>query len=261
MTLQDPTTGAWNMDTGASSHLHDSVTNLSDVFNMCIYPSVSVGDDYSIPVTNTGHSILPTPHRPIHLNNVLIIPNIIKNLISVHQFVCDNNCIVEFDAFGFSIKDLMTRRVLLRCDSTGDLYLVTKPSPLPHVFLTSQHMWHQRLGYPGSKVLRRHLSSSYISFNKEKPPVLCHASQLGKHVRLLFYLAFGTLSHYKARHVANGSMKLEGINVDKTFSSVAKTGTIQTVLSLVTSRHWPVHQLDVKNAFLHGDLSETAYMH
>nr|GEX66082.1 hypothetical protein [Tanacetum cinerariifolium] len=51
--------------------------------------------------------------------------------------------------------DFRTRRVLLRCDITGDLYPVTAPSPIPHVFL-------------------------------EKPPVLCHACQLGKHVRLLF---------------------------------------------------------------------------
>ncbi|GJW11338.1 ribonuclease H-like domain-containing protein [Tanacetum coccineum] len=52
-----------------------------------------------------------------------------------------------------------------------------------------------------------------------------------------------------------------GIDVDETFSPVVKPGTVQTVLSLATSRHWPVHQLDVKNAFLHGDLSETIYMH
>ncbi|GJX35371.1 hypothetical protein Tco_0246928 [Tanacetum coccineum] len=39
---------------------------------------------------------------------------------------------VEFDAFGFSIKDFMTRRVLLRCDNTEDLYLVTKPSTIPY---------------------------------------------------------------------------------------------------------------------------------
>ncbi|GJS80080.1 ribonuclease H-like domain-containing protein, partial [Tanacetum coccineum] len=56
-----------------------------------------------------------------------------------------------------------------------------------------------------------------------------------------------TLSRYKARLVANGNTHVAGIDVDETFSSVI-------------SRHWPVHQLDVKNAFLHGDLSETVYM-
>ncbi|GKD57172.1 ribonuclease H-like domain-containing protein, partial [Tanacetum coccineum] len=54
---------------------------------------------------------------------------------------------------------------------------------------------------------------------------------------------------------------LEGIDVDETFSPIVKSGTIRAVLSLATSRHWPVHQLDVKNAFLHGDLSKTVYMH
>ncbi|GKF72006.1 ribonuclease H-like domain-containing protein, partial [Tanacetum coccineum] len=70
-----------------------------------------------------------------------------------------------------------------------------------------------------------------------------------------------TLSRYKARLMANGSTQIEGIDVDETFSPVVKPGTIQTVFSLATSRHWPIHQLDVKNAFLHGDLYETVYMH
>ncbi|GJR55896.1 ribonuclease H-like domain-containing protein [Tanacetum coccineum] len=59
----------------------------------------------------------------------------------------------------------------------------------------------------------------------------------------------------------NGSTQLEGVDVDETLSAVVKLGTIRTVLSLAASRHWPTHQLDVKNAFLHGDLSETVYMH
>ncbi|GJT20773.1 ribonuclease H-like domain-containing protein [Tanacetum coccineum] len=75
------------------------------------------------------------------------------------------------------------------------------------------------------------------------------------------YLADGTLSCYKARLVANGSTQIDSIDVDETFSPVVKPGTIRTVLSLATSQHWPVHQLDVKNAFLHGDLAETVYMY
>ncbi|GJW13536.1 ribonuclease H-like domain-containing protein [Tanacetum coccineum] len=75
------------------------------------------------------------------------------------------------------------------------------------------------------------------------------------------YLADGTLSRYKARFVANGSTQLEGVNVDENFSLLVKPGTIRIVLNLATYRHWPIHQLDVKNAFLHGDLSETVYMH
>nr|GEV22425.1 ribonuclease H-like domain-containing protein [Tanacetum cinerariifolium] len=109
-TLQDTTHMAWNMDTG---------------------------DGHSIPVTNTGHSILPTPTKSLHLNNVLITPQIVKNLIYVHQFVRDNNCAIEFDVFGFSGKDFLTCRVLLRCDSTRDLYPVTAPSLIPHAFLVS----------------------------------------------------------------------------------------------------------------------------
>ncbi|GKA64726.1 ribonuclease H-like domain-containing protein, partial [Tanacetum coccineum] len=188
MTLQDPANANWHMDTGASSHLNSSAHNLSTIFNSRMYPSVLVGDGKSIPVTNTGHSTLPTPYRPLHLNNVLVTPNIVKNLISVRQFVRENKCTIEFDEFGFSVKDFRTRQILLRCDSTGDLYPVTSLS-YPQAFLVGQQTWHQRLGHPGSDVLRSLVSNNLISCNKTKSPVLCHACQLGKHVRLPFSLS------------------------------------------------------------------------
>nr|GEU32165.1 ribonuclease H-like domain-containing protein [Tanacetum cinerariifolium] len=73
--------------------------------------------------------------------------------------------------------------------------------------------------------------------------------------------ANGTFSRYKAQLVANGSSQQLGINVDEPFSPVVKPATIRTVLSSAVSRKWPIHQLDIKNAFLNGDLSETVYMH
>ena len=45
-----------------------------------------------------------------------------------------------------------------------------------------------------------------------------------------------------------------------TFVPVAKLNTIRLLVSLATSHSWPLHQLDVKNVFLNGDLSETIYM-
>ncbi|GJY26409.1 ribonuclease H-like domain-containing protein [Tanacetum coccineum] len=183
MAIQDST---WNMDIGASSHLNSHTSNLNNVYNKCLYPSVYVVDGKSIPVTNTDHNILPTFNRLLYLHNVLVTPNIIKNLIFVCQFTRDNNCTVEFDAFGFSIKDFLTRHILLRCDSSRDLYPVTQPSSIPYALLSvSPSTWHQRLGHLGEEVLHSLVSRQFISCNKEKSPYICHACQLGKHVRLL----------------------------------------------------------------------------
>ncbi|GJR42947.1 ribonuclease H-like domain-containing protein [Tanacetum coccineum] len=69
------------------------------------------------------------------------------------------------------------------------------------------------------------------------------------------YNADGSLNRYKARLVANGRSQQQGIDCDETFIPVFKPATIRIVLSLAVSRQWPIHQLDVKNAFLHGHLT------
>nr|GEW28253.1 ribonuclease H-like domain-containing protein [Tanacetum cinerariifolium] len=75
------------------------------------------------------------------------------------------------------------------------------------------------------------------------------------------YHADGSLSRYKARLVANGRSQQFGVDFDDTFSHVVQPATVRMDLSLALSRNWPIHQLDVKNAFLIGDLSETVYMY
>jgi len=69
----------------------------------------------------------------------------------------------------------------------------------------------------------------------------------------------GTLERYKARWVVRGFNQRPGVDFGETFSPVIKPATIRTVLTLVATYGWPAHQLDVSNAFLHGNLQEQVY--
>lgn len=71
--------------------------------------------------------------------------------------------------------------------------------------------------------------------------------------------ADGSLDRYKARWVLRGFTQRSDIDYDETFSPVVKPATVRVVLSLALSLDWPIHQLDVKNSFLHGTLTETDY--
>jgi hypothetical protein len=81
----------------------------------------------------------------------------------------------------------------------------------------------------------------------------------GKWIFKLKLHADGSLERYKARYVLRGFTQRPGVDFDETFSPVVKPATIRTVLTLALARDWPVHQLDVTNAFLHGTLTETVY--
>nr|GEU77377.1 ribonuclease H-like domain-containing protein [Tanacetum cinerariifolium] len=78
-----------------------------------------------------------------------------------------------------------------------------------------------------------------------------------KNTECLGRFSDGSLSRYKARLVANGRSRRQGIDCDETFSPVVKPATIRTVLSLAVSRDWPIHQLDRIIASLHSEFAMT----
>jgi hypothetical protein len=202
MVLHPPSTLVqdWVADSGATHHTTPSVGNISTPrpLNSSNPSSIIVGNGSSLLVTSVGDSVLS---GPFYLNNILLAPDIVQSLLSVRRFTTDNWCSMEFDPFGLSLKDLSTRNMIARSNSTGPLYTLHLPgSTTPSVGAMATlaavvpTTWHRHLGHPVPDALSSLFRSSFIHCTSNKHE-FCHACQLGKHTGLSFHSSSHCAEH------------------------------------------------------------------
>lgn len=98
----------WLLDTGASYHITTDLTNLSLHQPYTGTNDVMIGDGTGHQITHMGSVSLPYKHSVFKLDNVLCVPDMQKNLISISKFCITNNTPVEFLPYCFYVKDLQT---------------------------------------------------------------------------------------------------------------------------------------------------------
>ncbi|KAL6334026.1 hypothetical protein AAG906_000080 [Vitis piasezkii] len=188
-----PTTPQWLLDNGASHHVTADLSNLSLHTPYTGSDDIMIGDGSSLPITHTGSTSFTTHNTSFKFDNVLCVPSMRKNLISISQFCTSNNVSVEFLPSSFHVKELRTGEILLKGHTKDGVYewQISFSSTAPLVVFssvkTSSFEWHHRLGHLAFLILKHivshyqlDLSSSLIS------DFLCNACHCNKSHKLPF---------------------------------------------------------------------------
>ena len=189
--MHAPDTASWLLDSGASHHLTSDLSNLSLHSPYNGGEEVQIGNDTGLEIENTGSSLLPSNSRTLSLNNVLYVPDIARNLLSVKKLCTDNSVSVEFFPTKFQVKDLNTGAQMIKGKTRDGGYVWPgRDSPKPIAFSTSIKcpisIWHSRLGHPSISVLKSVVSSSMLSNSNNLSSFHCDDCSINKSHKLPF---------------------------------------------------------------------------
>ncbi|XP_028105129.1 uncharacterized protein LOC114304175 [Camellia sinensis] len=165
----------WYVDSATTSYLTNDLSNVHLYQPYQGQDQVMIGDGNTLPILNSGTSVLSSLSFQFRLNKLLHVPQISPNLLYVHQLTTDNKCSITFNNESLVIQDKLTNKVLCRGHHQNDLY------HFPYSFSSKSFsgtsslasVWHKRLGHPSSDVshsIANKSVSSHISLSSSHPP-------------------------------------------------------------------------------------------
>jgi len=218
---------AWYPDSGATHHLTSDLANLN--INAESYSGgdqIRMGNDNGLPIEHIGTTNLSSPTTSFLLQNVLHVPLITKNLLSVHKFTLETNTYIEFHPWFFLVKEQGSGRILLQGLNDNGLYKLpssmspssSPPSCRPSSSRSSQFSdisvispfrapcaligertslgsWHSRLGHPALSICSQVVSKFHLPVLPNNAHVSCPACHMSKSKQLSFKLSSTRVNH------------------------------------------------------------------
>jgi hypothetical protein len=119
---------AWYLDTRATDHLTGELDWLHMREPYIGHDHVHTANGTGMRISHIGQSSIPThTPTPLHLKNVLHVPEVTRNLMSVKKLTLDNNVFVEFHPNDVFVKDWDSREIIISGQSRGGLYPIGAP--------------------------------------------------------------------------------------------------------------------------------------
>ncbi|KAF8394586.1 hypothetical protein HHK36_020800 [Tetracentron sinense] len=194
----------WFTDTGATNHVTADLNNLSLHSDYEGSDNLTVGNGKGLHIEHIGSTSYSSNGSTFHMQDILHVPCITKNLLSVSQFSKDNDCHFVFTSSGFSVKDNKSGKILFQGRSSKGLYPLhfqphdkNKPYSSPSAFTSStvsSSVWHHRLGHPSHQTLQQVAPHIHLGRSSQHQTI-CSSCQMGKSSRLPFQLS-DSISQY-----------------------------------------------------------------
>jgi len=235
----------------ASSNITDAA---KDFFPHIYLPAPN--NDEHLPLVQSSSD---APHNHDESSSMIFVPSEPKSTRQrklpshLQDFHCYNNTPTTTKTSPYPLTNYISYSYL--SEPFGAFINIITATKLPQKYSEARldKVWNDAMGKEISAFVRTG-TWSICDLPAGKVAVGC------KWIITIKFLADGSIERHKARLVAKGYTQQEGIDFFNTFSPVAKMVTVKVLLSLAPKMKWYLHQLDISNALLNGDLEEEIYM-